>query len=162
MLDTIREAEHIDAPFGNMFDPIGRPVERGFSLWPWAREQGRGAQYLSAFLRAAFVEGRNTGTDEGMRHVIEQAGLDFEQARVHLDQNVDQNLDQDLDSAGGQSGWREELETHRRVMYEELGVWGVPSYRLRGPEGEPDLCVWGQDRLWLVAAEIRRRLAKLD
>jgi 2-hydroxychromene-2-carboxylate isomerase len=28
----------------------------------------------------------------------------------------------------------------------------------RGPEDEPDLCVWGRDRLWLVAAEIRRRL----
>jgi len=30
---------------------------------------------------------------------------------------------------------------------------------LRGPANEPDLCVWGQDRLWLVAAEIRRRLS---
>ncbi len=153
MLDTIREAEHIDAPFGNMFDPIGRPVERGFALWPWAREQGRGAQYLSAFLRAAFVEGRNTGTDEGLRHVVRQAGLDFEQARAHLDRCTGQ--------AAGEEGWREELEANRRVMYEELGVWGVPSYRLRGPESEPDLCVWGQDRLWLVAAEIRRRLAQL-
>jgi hypothetical protein len=36
----------------------------------------------------------------------------------------------------------------------------VPSYRLSGPDGEPDLMVWGQDRLWLVAAEIRRRAGK--
>ena len=42
-------------------------------------------------------------------------------------------------------------------MTEELGLWGVPSYRLRGGAGEADLCVWGQDRLWLIAAEIRRR-----
>jgi 2-hydroxychromene-2-carboxylate isomerase len=42
-------------------------------------------------------------------------------------------------------------------MTEELGLWGVPSFRLRGAGGEPDLCVWGQDRLWLIAAEIRRR-----
>ena len=143
MLDALREARHLDVPFGNMFDPIGRPVERGFSLWPWANEQGRGAEYLSAFLRAAFVEGRNTGTEDGLREVVREAGLDFEQARVHLDRD----------------GWRKELESHRRVLYDELGVWGVPSYRLRGPDGEPDLCVWGQDRLWLVAAEIRRRLA---
>ena len=60
-LDTLREARHIGAPFGDMFDPIGRPVERGFSLWPFARDQGRGAEYLSAFLRAAFAEGRETG-----------------------------------------------------------------------------------------------------
>ena len=43
-------------------------------------------------------------------------------------------------------------------MVEGMGLWGVPSYRLSGPEGEPDLEVWGQDRLWLVAAEIRRRV----
>ena len=46
-------------------------------------------------------------------------------------------------------------------------IWGVPFGHVHqcfhgmaiGPEGEPDLSVWGQDRLWLVAAEIRRRLA---
>ena len=31
------------------------------------------------------------------------------------------------------------------------------AVKLSGPDGEPDLEVWGQDRLWLVAAEIRRR-----
>lgn len=143
MLDTIREAAHIGAPFGNMFDPIGRPVERGFALWPFARDHGRGTEFLSTFLRAAFVEGRDTGSDEGIRRVVEDAGLDFAAAQASLDGEA----------------WRNELEVNRQTMYDELGVWGVPSYRLRGPQGEPDLCVWGQDRLWLVAAEIRRRLA---
>lgn len=143
ILDSLREAAHLGVPFGDMRDPVGRPVERGFSLWPWARDQGRGAEYVSAFLRAAFAEGRPTGTDAGLRRVVQEAGLDFDEARGHLDGDA----------------WRAELEANRRVMYEELGLWGVPSYRLRGPAGEPDLCVWGQDRLWLVAAEIRRRLA---
>ena len=142
MLDTLREAEHIGAPFGNMYDPIGRAVERGFALWPFARNKGRGAEFISAFLKAAFVDGLPTGTDEGLRHVAEAAGLSFEEARPSLEDE----------------GWREELENNRRMMYDELGLWGVPSYRLRGPGDEPDLCVWGQDRLWLVAAEIRRRL----
>jgi 2-hydroxychromene-2-carboxylate isomerase len=142
-LDAYREALHLGVPYGDMYDPIGKPVERGFSLWPFARERGRGAEYLSSFLRAAFAEGRNMGTDTGLRRVVEDAGLDWEQAKLHLDQE----------------GWREELEANRQVMYEELGVWGVPSYRVRGPGSEPDLCVWGQDRLWLVAAELRRRLA---
>ena len=143
MLDALREAQHIGAPFGDMFDPIGKPVERGFSLWPFARDAGRGAEFISSFLRAAFVLGRETGSDEGIRRVVEEAGLDWSQAQASLDSD----------------DWRAELEHNRQVMYEELGVWGVPSYRLRGPDGEPDLCVWGQDRLWLVAAEIRRRLA---
>jgi len=141
--DTLREAAHIGAPFGDIYDPIGRAVERGFSLWPFARSKGRGAEYIAAFLRAAFVEGRPTGTDSGLRAVVEAAGLSFEEAQEHLDGD----------------DWREELEANRRLMYDELGLWGVPSYRLRGPAGEPDLCAWGQDRLWLVAAEIRRRLA---
>jgi 2-hydroxychromene-2-carboxylate isomerase len=142
MLDTFREAEHIGAPFGNMYDPIGRAVERGFALWPFARDKGRGKEFISAFLKAAFVDGRPTGTEEGLRRVTEDAGLSFEEARPMLENE----------------GWREELENNRQTLYQELGLWGVPSYRLRGPEDEPDLCVWGQDRLWLVAAEIRRRL----
>jgi 2-hydroxychromene-2-carboxylate isomerase len=145
MMDAIREAEFIGEPFGNMLDPIGRPVERGFSLWPFANERGRGEQFLTEFLRAAFVLGQPTGTDAALQDIVERAGLSFEDARPHLD--------------GEQ--WRAELEANRQLMYEELGLWGVPSYRLRGPAGEPDLCVWGQDRLWLVAAEIRRRLAGL-
>jgi 2-hydroxychromene-2-carboxylate isomerase len=142
MLDTLREAEHIEAPFGNMYDPVGRAVERGFALWPFARDKGRGKEFISAFLKAAFVDGRPTGTDEGLRRVTEAAGLSFDEARPSLENE----------------GWREELENNRRTMYDELGLWGVPSFRLRGPGNEPDLCVWGQDRLWLVAAEIRRRL----
>ena len=31
-------------------------VRRGFSLWPFARSQGREAEYIAAFLRAAFVD----------------------------------------------------------------------------------------------------------
>jgi 2-hydroxychromene-2-carboxylate isomerase len=143
MSDALREAEFLGVPFGNMFDPIGRPVERGFSLWPFANAKGRGEEFLAEFLRAAFVEGKPTGTDEALADILERAGLDVDEAMAHLDNN----------------DWRAELEANRQLMYDELGLWGVPSYRLRGPEGEPDLCVWGQDRLWLVAAEIQRRLA---
>jgi len=143
MTDAIREAEHLGVPFGDMFDPIGEPVLRGFSLWPFARDAGHGAEYLSSFLRAAFAEGRRTGTDEGLRFVVERAGLDWSEAQTHLDRDA----------------WRAELEENRQTMYEELGVWGVPSYRLLDAEGHTLLSVWGQDRLWLVAAEIRRHLA---
>jgi hypothetical protein len=44
-------------------------------------------------------------------------------------------------------------------MYEGLGLWGVPSYRVRGPEGHADWSTWGQDRLWLVARKLRGRIA---
>jgi 2-hydroxychromene-2-carboxylate isomerase len=142
MLDALREASQIGAPFGNMYDPIGSAVERAFAIWPYAREKGRGAEFIAAFLRAAFVKGRPTGTIAGLRQVVEEAGLSFDEARAALEKD----------------DWREELEANRLTMYEEMGLWGVPSYRLC-EEGKPDFSVWGQDRLWLVAAEIRRRLA---
>lgn len=143
MLDAKREADHLGIPFGDMYDPIGKAVLRGFSLWPFARAQGREADYIATFLRAAFVEGRRTDTDAALRHVVETAGLSWDAAQLQLDSEE----------------FRDELEANRRLLYDELGLWGVPSFRLRGPEGEPDLSVWGQDRLWLVAAEIRRRVA---
>ena len=144
MLDAKREAEALGVPFGNMYDPIGRAVLRGFSLWPFARERGREAEYISCFLRAAFSLGRPTGTDAGLRQVVEAAGLRWDEALPYVDTPDHQA----------------ELEQNCVTLYDELGLWGVPSFRLRGPESEPDLCVWGQDRLWLVAAEIRRRLAR--
>jgi hypothetical protein len=54
-------------------------------------------------------------------------------------------------------GWRPELEGNRKLLLEH-GLWGVPSFRLVGEDGEPDYCTWGQDRIWRVEEEIRRRL----
>ena len=53
--------------------------------------------------------------------------------------------------------WKAMVERNQHEMVDGLGLWGVPSFRLSGPAGEPDLAVWGQDRLWFIAAEIRRR-----
>jgi len=142
VLDTKREAMEIGMPFGKICDPVGRPVERGFSLFPWAREQGKAEPYLFCFARAAFAEGIDTGSDPGLRKVVEEAGLSWAEAQAHLDGE----------------GWRSELEANRRAAF-ELGLWGVPSFRLIGPEGEPDFCTWGQDRIWLLEQEIARRLS---
>lgn len=57
--------------------------------------------------------------------------------------------------------WRTDAEDNRSVMF-EMGLWGVPSFRLSGPEGQPPLCTWGQDRLWLLENEITRRAALAD
>ncbi len=141
MLDTKREAEDAGVSFGNVCDPVGAPVERGFSLYPWARERGRAAEYLGAFTRAAFAEGVDTGRDTGLRHVVERAGLDWEDAKPHLDGDT----------------WRAELEENRIALL-ALGLWGVPSFCLRASSGEALYSTWGQDRLFRVEQEIRARL----
>jgi 2-hydroxychromene-2-carboxylate isomerase len=140
--DTKREAEDAGEPFGFVCDPVGRPVERALSLYPWARERGRAADLLASFTRAAFAEGVDTGSDAGLRYVVERAGLPWGEAQHHLDGE----------------GWREELEENRRALLAS-GLWGVPSFRLVGEGDESDFCTWGQDRIWRVEAEVRRRLA---
>lgn len=147
-LDTKREAEAVGVPFGYVCDPVGAPVERAFSIYPFARSKGLAAEFLLAFCRAAFAEGVDTGSDEGMQYVCEVAGLVWSDARKNADPD----------------GWRVELECNREEML-AMGLWGVPSYRLRGgqgeqgAQGEKDFCTWGQDRLWMVENEIRRRAA---
>ncbi|KAA1192581.1 2-hydroxychromene-2-carboxylate isomerase [Pseudohalioglobus sediminis] len=140
--DTAREAREAGVLFGNFYDPIGNPVRRCYSLYPWACEQGRGNELLSSFLSAAFARGINTNSDRGLRKVVEAAGLDWSEARQHL----------------SESGWEEILESNRLAMY-DAGLWGVPSFRLLSAAGEQLLALWGQDRLWLIAREIQRQLA---
>ena len=141
LLDTKREAEEAGVDFGRVCDPVGRPVERGFSLHPLAKRRGVEAEYLESFARAAFAEGVDTGEDAGLRFVCERVGLDWEEAKAELDQ----------------PGWEAELEANRVQMF-AAGIWGVPSFRLLGDARGPDFCTWGQDRLWRVEEEIRRRL----
>ena len=147
-MDAAREARSRDlTDWGSYYEPVGAPVERCYSLYPWAVAEGRGGELLSAFMRAAFREGINTNTDAGLRHVVEAAGLSWAEAQSIVGKNVWNDV-----------AWRDEIEANRRTMY-DLGLWGVPSFRLLDAAGEARLRVWGQDRLWLVAHEIQRALA---
>ena len=144
--DAAREARKLGLDdWGNVHDPIGEPVRRGYSLYPWAASQGKGVELLSAFFRAAFWEGIDTGGDRGLRRVVERAGLSWDEARGRV----------------GNRDWEEEIETNRLAMY-DCGLWGVPSFRLLDREGETLLAVWGQDRLWLVGREIQRYLEERE
>ena len=140
--DTAREARAAGVPFGNFYDPIGDPARRAYSLFPWACEQGKGVELISAFLSCAFAEGVNLNSDKGLRKVVEKAGLDWRKAQQIV----------------GQPGWEKLLESNRMAMYAS-GLWGVPSFRLLDEKGKEILALWGQDRLWLFAREIQRQLA---
>lgn len=141
LFDTKREADFFGVPFGNHVSPIGTPTRQAYSLLPWASAQGKDCQLLSSLLRNAWAEGRGLHRTSNMKRAVEEAGLDWSEARMRI----------------GSDDWKAVVEQNQVEMVEEMGLWGVPSYRLCGPAGEPDLEVWGQDRLWLVAAEIRRR-----
>ena len=141
VFDTKREGDAAGVPFGDLVMPIGTPTRRAYSLLPWAMAQGKDEALMSSLLRHAFSMGVGLHKEAGMRKAVEAAGIDWAEARTVIDSD----------------DWKAMVERHQDEMVDGLGLWGVPSYRLSGPDGEPDLAVWGQDRLWLVAAEIRRR-----
>jgi 2-hydroxychromene-2-carboxylate isomerase len=141
-MDAAREARAAGAPYGNFSDPIGNPVRKAYSLYPWAEEQGKGIEFISGFLSCAFAKGVNTNRESGLKKVVEQAGLDWIVAKDRV----------------GQPGWEATLEENSLAMY-EAGLWGVPSFRLLDKNGKQVLALWGQDRLWLFARAIQRILA---
>jgi 2-hydroxychromene-2-carboxylate isomerase len=138
--DAKREADRLGVPFGHVCDPVGAPIERAFGLYRCACEAGRAPEYLLACGRAVWAEAVDLGTDEGLRRVVERAGLSWAAAERRRDD----------------VGWRAELEANRVAML-AAGLWGVPSFRLAGG-GQPDFCTWGQDRIWLVEQQIEQRL----
>ena len=141
-MDAAREANAAGVAYGNFFDPIGDPARRCYALYPWAVSQGKGVELFSSFLRHAFQLGVNTNNDRGLRKVVEAAGLDWSEAQTHR----------------SDERWQAILEDNRQAMYAS-GLWGVPSFRLLAPSGDPLLETWGQDRLWLVAHTLRDSLA---
>ncbi|MCB1729842.1 MAG: DsbA family protein [Halieaceae bacterium] len=141
--DAAREARALGLNFGPVYDPIGEPVRRCYSLYHWAQEQGRGVALLGEFLRAAFFRGVNTSRDQGLRDVVERAGLSWSEALAVID-----NRD-----------WEPLLEANRQAMY-GFGSWGVPTFRLLDARGNTVVWAWGQDRLWLIARSIQRVLVE--
>lgn len=132
-LDTAREARRLKVPFGRMVDPVGKPVELGYSLLPWARSNGRGYEYVQTWLACVWSEGVNPGSKLGLQKIVERAGLSWAEAKLVL----------------GNEDWRSEAEANRVEMLDR-GVWGVPSFRVG------DTVTWGQDRLWVIEDALRK------
>lgn len=141
LFDTKREAERQGVPFGNLILPIGTPTRRAYSMLPWAMAQNKDEALMSSLLRHAFALGVGLHKVSGMRRAVEAAGLDWSEAQKVIDSE----------------DWKPMIEANQDEMVDGLGLWGVPSFRLSGPAGEDPIAVWGQDRLWLIAAEIKRR-----
>lgn len=137
--DATREAKAAGIDFGRIQKPDGEPLERVYSLYPWARERGLGNDLLLSFAEGVFAEGLDGGTDEGLRTIVERTGLDWNEALTHL----------------GNDRWRLEFEGNR-VDLMTSGLWDTPTFKVIGG-GAEDFVSHGQDRLWLVEEEIIRR-----
>ncbi len=131
--DTKREALKLDIPYGFVADPLGPGVERCYALFEYARSLGREIEYIRSYARAVNAEGIRSETNDGLRIIVERAGLDWQKAKSLL---TDQS-------------WRSWAENNRKAMY-DCGLWGVPSFRYGA------VSCWGQDRLWLIEDEVKK------
>lgn len=132
LLDTKREAELLGIPFGNVVDPVGKPIEDGLAILHRAIELGRGVPFLNAFLRGAFAEGLNTHKPQSLLRLADATGLSRS----------------DVDAALDDSAWRTMASANREALLDS-GLWGVPSFRVVGYPS-----VWGQDRLWMIEKDL--------
>jgi 2-hydroxychromene-2-carboxylate isomerase len=125
--DAAREANRLGLPFGRIADPLGKAVERGYALMPWARGQGKDLALACSFTTAVWSQGIDAASGAGLKRIVEQAGLSWVQAKTYID-NED---------------WRVEAETNRQGLT-DMGLWGVPSFCYEG------VSIWGQDRMWAI------------
>ena len=128
--DAKREAKRFGIPFGKISDPLGKGVEHCMALFTYAQQQGKEKDFILAATTAIWSQGLNTAEKSALRKLCKQAGLDWEQAKKHLD-----------------ADWKPMAEANSKEL-DQLGLWGVPSFRYG------DLVIWGQDRLWALEEAI--------
>lgn len=143
--DAAREGRVHGAPLGRIVDPFGDPVRMAFALFPAAVKLEKGMDFVTAYLSAAWMEGIDITTTQGLRRVTGNAGIDWEAL---------QEARQDTD-------WEITLEENLREML-ALGLWGVPSFRVTGGSMPGAFASWGQDRIWRVENEIFTRAKGIE
>lgn len=144
IMDCAREARAKNIAFGNFVDPFGEPVKRAFALYPGALNLGRGLEFIGEYLAACFAQGIDIDSEEGLKTVVENAGLDWHELHVEA----------------AKHDWQHILEENLQTML-GAGLWGVPSFRVSGGSKEGSFSCWGQDRIWRVEHEIALRSSNI-
>ncbi len=129
--DANREAGRLEVPFGRISDSVGVGAERCIAAFYYAKEQRKERNFMYIVGQAIWSRGIDVATDEGMQVVAKRAGLFWPELKEALEND----------------DWRQMAEVNREALT-EIGLWGVPSFKL----GE--LALWGQDRDWLLARKI--------
>jgi 2-hydroxychromene-2-carboxylate isomerase len=137
--DCKRVAEKKGIPFGNIADPLGKAVERCYSLFQHVQENGKEEEYFNNFLKAVWAEGQHGYLTKTLKNIVEKIGLNWKEAKTKLDNNE----------------WHQIIEKNRQVLYSQ-GKWGVPTMILKNQNEKTVLSVWGQDRIWLIEEEIHK------
>lgn len=134
LLDSKREADVLDLPFGRICDPVGSGVEHCLAVTHALRAQSEkwALDFANSACSAIWHEGRD------LSHLPEVYACAL---RAAITADV-------VDAALASKMWQADAEANRQALL-ALGLWGVPSFALR-LNGQPLCSTWGQDRLWVL------------
>jgi len=122
--DTKRESLQYDIAFGKVADPLGEGVKRCYALFDYAKSQGKAIEYLKVFAESVWALGIRAETDSGLKLIVENSGLNWQEAQHHLTNN----------------NWHEWVQQNLLELNQH-NLWGVPSFKYK------QITVFGQDQL---------------
>jgi 2-hydroxychromene-2-carboxylate isomerase len=132
--DAKREADHLGVPLGRVCDPLGKGIGNAMAVFHHcAAPRGIGLEFFHSIAKGAWSEGRDIARLSELIELAERGGVG----------------EADVRAAIAQGGWKEWAQSNRDALT-ELGLWGVPSFRIGA------YSTWGQDRVPLLKAEIAR------
>jgi 2-hydroxychromene-2-carboxylate isomerase len=136
--DAKREADRLNIPFGELCDPLGTGVDNCLAIHHWAAKRSPEAvlAFAKSAMRAIWTEARDLAEYVDLKFVVERAGLPWEEAKA---------------SIGNPEAVK--AATVNAADLAVVNLWGVPSFRCG------DFVAWGQDRLPLLADQLRRHAA---
>jgi 2-hydroxychromene-2-carboxylate isomerase len=135
--DAKREADRLGIPFGEICEATSPgAIENLLALALWAEQRGALLAFAKSATRGMWAEARDMAEYVDLRHVVERAGLPWQEAREALGSS--------LQTEG--TKWAQANAADLAV----IGLWGVPSFKCG------DFVAWGQDRLPLLVDRLRR------
>jgi 2-hydroxychromene-2-carboxylate isomerase len=138
--DAAREARLTGQDeFFKVIDPVGKPVERAFVAYWFAHQQGKAFEFLESWSKLVWADGVDVRNDIGLKAVVDNVnGLSW--TEIYEKGFNNEIID---------TKWRDMAENNRKLLY-EIGLWGVPSFRILDGTKQIGTAVWGQDRLFEI------------
>ncbi len=131
--DAARIANKHQIAFGYVRDPLGDGLRRCLSLFYFAQDKGKEAEFVMSVMQGIWGEGVSINSDRGLRKLTQRAGLNFDEARHR---SFDDSI-------------AEQMQKNQHQL-ELMGLWGVPTFALTNDQNQLVDVFWGQDRLpWL-------------
>jgi 2-hydroxychromene-2-carboxylate isomerase len=136
--DAKREADRLGIPFGRVSDPLGKGIAYCMAVFfHCAVHKGLGLELMSSLMQGIWAEARDVAHLPDLVFLAERAGIGEAEVMAALETN----------------DWEQEAQANRDALT-EMGLWGVPSFRIGAYSS------WGQDRISFVDAEMARFSAR--